>query len=78
MLSQFFIVGLLGSAALASPINLGKRDTSIVFLDVPVVEPEKRDPSTSIVFLDVPVEDKVEEKRDTSIVFLDVPVEESS
>ncbi|KAI2638708.1 hypothetical protein GGS26DRAFT_587474 [Hypomontagnella submonticulosa] len=68
-------IRLLGSTALASPINLS---SSIMLLDVPVAEQEKRDPSSAIVFLDVPVEDQVEEKRESAIVFLDVPVEESS
>ncbi|KAI1397123.1 hypothetical protein F4819DRAFT_100189 [Hypoxylon fuscum] len=68
MLSKLLLVTLLGSAALASPINSVKRDSNVIVVrDVPVAE--KRDSST-IVFQDVPVD----EKRDSSIVFQDVPV----
>ncbi|XXH04145.1 hypothetical protein Hte_010558 [Hypoxylon texense] len=70
MISKLFLVTLLGSAALASPINLAIRDSDTVTLQNLAVA-DKRD-SSAIVFQDV----AVEEKRDGAIVFQDVPVEE--
>ncbi|KAI2606190.1 uncharacterized protein GGS25DRAFT_377498 [Hypoxylon fragiforme] len=73
MLFQTFLIAVLGSTAIASPINPVKRDSSvIVFQDAEVesAAEEKRD--SAIVYQDVPVAKKRGDSN--TIVMSDVEV----